>query len=104
MFCLSGTWAGGDKPISLPVEFTVKVIMENMVILQELSGDATISNCTYLHYSVLEEIPTDGIERKVGKERPKVIYLFFLWKMPNHYYMKLDTDEIWICRLTKFIY
>lgn len=42
--------------------------MENMAMLQELSGDATISNCTFLHYSVLEEIPIDGIERRVGKE------------------------------------
>lgn len=24
MFCLSGTWAGGDKPMYLPVESTVK--------------------------------------------------------------------------------
>lgn len=73
-------------------------------MLQELSGDATISNCTFLHYSVLEEIPIDGIERRVGKERPKVVYLFLLWKIPNHYYLKLDIDEIWIYRLTKIIY
>ena len=58
------------------------------------------SNHTFLHYSVLVWRNYLRVERrKEWEKKMSNIHLFLLWKIPDHYYKKVDADKIWIYRL-----
>lgn len=96
MFCLSETWAGGDKPVYLPVEPTVKNNYREHGDASKLLGDITFfKSYFFLHYSVLVWRNYVQRERRVGKGKSDT-QSFLSWKVPVHYYKKMDADEIWI--------
>lgn len=78
----------------------LKIIIEDMVMLEKLSGDVTFFKSYFftLFTSSLEGLPSGRKKKRVGREESN-IHLFLLWKIPDHYYKKVDADQIWIYRL-----
>lgn len=108
MFCLLGTWAARDKPIYLLVEPTVKYNYREHGDASELLGDVIFSNHTFLYYALVvwrKYLSICGMEKRGGKKvKSNIVHLFPSWKIFDHCHIKVDTDEIWICRLTQIIY
>lgn len=72
MFCLSGTWAGGDKPTHLPVASKVKYNFKE-------HGDTSVvghfKSCFFILLgSSIEELSVGGMEKRAEGDKPNVVY------------------------------